>query len=167
MVHLWILQKAKGQFSSLCFDLYVLNNKVPLNVGGGSSSGAEEALQPHHWRDVSLHVAPSEDKQQNLLHRRTGQAHVCPKYVYEHESCHSGTGELKAAGVFNLSDGNSSPGVPPPAGVSLLRQQQKGWLLPQRQHPRQVQVLRYKYSIYLSLFVLSPLITAGCIHVDE
>lgn len=78
MVHLWILQKAKGQFSSLYFDLNVLKNGVLLkDFGGGSSSGAEEALQPHHWRDVSLHVAPSEDKQQNLLHRRTGQAHVC------------------------------------------------------------------------------------------
>lgn len=55
--------------------LFFICNVHEVLLNHGWSSGSEEALQPHHWRDVSLHVAPSEDQQQNLLHRRTGRRH--------------------------------------------------------------------------------------------
>lgn len=35
-------------------------------------AGFEKALQPDHWGDVPLHVAPSENQQQDILHRRAG-----------------------------------------------------------------------------------------------
>lgn len=39
-------------------------------------TGVEETLQPHHRRDVPLPVAPPEDQQQDLLHRRAGELRV-------------------------------------------------------------------------------------------
>ena len=69
VVYLWILQKTKGQNDKcvedfegfLCILLTMYYNNTICHVAL-SSTGFEEALQSHYWRDVPLHVAPSENK---------------------------------------------------------------------------------------------------------
>lgn len=39
-----------------------MNDTKIMFYGGFISTGVEEALQPHYWGDVPLHVAPSEDQ---------------------------------------------------------------------------------------------------------
>lgn len=76
MVHLRVLQKAKGQDAEHVLKVHVLNIQCLLKSSlcyAFCMTGVEEALQPHYRRDVPLHVAPPKDQQQDVLHRRTGK----------------------------------------------------------------------------------------------
>lgn len=83
VVHLWVLQKAKGQDAEHvppnCNRLHVIIHTddtcfICIILFIFFTTGVEKALQPHYWRDVPLHVAPSKDQQQDVLHRRTGNS---------------------------------------------------------------------------------------------
>lgn len=76
-------------------------------------------------------MASPKDQQQNLLHRGTGANGAGPTCIYER-------------GPF--PNCCFPAGIPSSSCVGVLCQQQEGRLLPQRQHPCQIQVLRYRHT---------------------
>lgn len=105
---------------------------VMLYIISCRSTGIEEALQSHYRRDISLRVASPKDQQQNLLHWGTGDNNIKHRGIKKRD-CSKHICDMRCF----------SAGIPSSPSVGILCQQQEGWILPQWQHPCQVQILWY------------------------
>lgn len=75
MVHFWILQEAKGKDTFINSPSDFWNMSFSLIFSSFLSlTGFEKTIQSHYWRNISLFMDAHQNQQQNLLHRRTGQA---------------------------------------------------------------------------------------------
>lgn len=147
VVHLWVLQKTEGQQNKHIKDpveyLVIEDTKVTMVPNPQGLKKPYNPIIGETYRCMWLHHKTN-SKTFYIAEQVMAHEYQLPLY-WRHSSSHG--------------DGISfhfSPGIPSSPSVCLLCQQQEGWILPKRQHPRQIQVLRYTSTLSTKIHSVSP-----------